>query len=241
MSTSTSKPIAVVIGASRGIGEAFVHQFTRAGYHVVATMRTPAPIPDCPDAQILQLDMTSPLAAIVKIAEQVPEADVLVVSAALGPTKNPVHRILDTDDAELAMFLDVNTVGPHRCVLAFLPALYKRQTRKIALISSSSGSHAIIVGALKSDGPYCVSKSALNMLALQYHNELNQDGFTVVALNPGWTDTDLGQTAVGIFASTSRKMLSPETSTAGMVKILNELTPERSAQFLQWNGEIVPW
>jgi NAD(P)-dependent dehydrogenase (short-subunit alcohol dehydrogenase family) len=106
--------------------------------------------------------------------------DTLIVNAAIGEDL----KLLTTSSQELTRYLDINVLGPHRVVRAFLPALRARQTRKIVLISSTSGSNTKQIGNKGGfSGPYSVSKAAENMLAVQFHNELHyEEGFTVVPI-----------------------------------------------------------
>jgi NAD(P)-dependent dehydrogenase (short-subunit alcohol dehydrogenase family) len=118
-------------------------------------------------------------------------------------------RILSTTSSRLTEYLDANVVGPHRVVVAFLDALKKGEKKIIVLISSQSGSLTRQVNATRGFmGPYvsrifkyrlhvqqadmatthlqqAVTKAAVNMLAVQLHNELNSDGFKVIPLHPG--------------------------------------------------------
>jgi hypothetical protein len=54
---SSTKPVTVIIGASRGVGEAFVEQYRAAGHHVVAAMRKPVDMGK--DVQVIPIDITS--------------------------------------------------------------------------------------------------------------------------------------------------------------------------------------
>lgn len=116
--------------------------------------------------------------------------------------------LLTTTPQQMADYLDANVVGPHRVVLAFLDALRKGQQKRIVLISSQSGSltrqfatprgfmgpyvsaDAIPKAELRSDDRLAsllkaVTKAALNMMAVQLHNELHKEGFSVNPLHPG--------------------------------------------------------
>lgn len=116
--------------------------------------------------------------------------------------------LLTTSARQLTDYLDTNVVGPHRVVLAFLDAMRKGSDKKIVLISSQSGSltkqretprgfMGPYVGWQKPIDQNCsraltrllipqaVTKSAVNMMAVQLHNELSGEGFTVVPLHPG--------------------------------------------------------
>lgn len=148
-------------------------------------------------------------------------------------------QLLTTSPQQLTEYLDSNITGPHRVVLAFLDALRKGHQKTIVLISSQSGSLTKQVATPRGFmGPYvgsilytiflfllslafesmtdlallykAVTKAALNMMAVQLHNELHKDGFIVVPLHPGTSGAQLeqplpsmadGSAAIGYMAS----------------------------------------
>lgn len=78
--------------------------------------------------------------------------------------------LLGITSDDLVSYLNTNLVGPNRVIKAFLPALLAATMRKIIVISSTSGSNELQRGShVGFNGPYAVSKAALNMLAVQYH------------------------------------------------------------------------
>ncbi|KAJ7824673.1 hypothetical protein B0H14DRAFT_3110900 [Mycena olivaceomarginata] len=155
-------------------------------------------------------------------------------SAALDAIPN-VKRdpVTSTSTADLATYLNVNVLGPHRAIRAFLPALRARKTRRIIVISSSSGSitQQALPGSIGLAGCYGTSKAALNMLMVQFHNELQgeEPRFTVVPIHPGWVATDM---VVGCLQQPSAKAI---------LKLVDGLTPEQSATFYRFDGEKLPW
>ncbi|KAJ7889243.1 hypothetical protein B0H13DRAFT_1888079 [Mycena leptocephala] len=174
-----------------------------------------------PNVQILTLDIADD-ASIEAAASSIPELDTLIINAGVG-TRNPVTA---SSTADLETYLDVNLLGPHRTIRAFLPALRARTTRRIVAISSSSGSLAqqAAPGSGGLAGCYGVSKAALNMLVVQCHKELHKEGFTVVPVHPGWVATDMGN-------QHGSGGMSPATSAKAILKLVDELTPEKSGTF----------
>ncbi|KAH8704151.1 hypothetical protein BGW36DRAFT_313715 [Talaromyces proteolyticus] len=225
-----SDKITLVVGASRGIGHELVHQLSQNPQNkVYATVRQPIPFPSS-NVKSITLDQRSNT-SIAAAASQIPELDTLIINAAIGKDE----KLLDTTDTRLAEYFDVNAIGALRIVQAFLPALKARKTRKILLISSQSGSMARQINATGGfRGPYAVSKAALNMIAVQLHNELHEEGFTVVPLHPGWVATDMGNEAG------SGAMPIPK-SVEGILHVLEKVTLEDSAKFYLWDGAILPW
>ena len=74
------------------------------------------------------------------------------------------------------------------------------------------------------------------MLALNLHQDLSGEGFTVIPMHPGWVDTALGNPG-----SAYQGAMPPAESAAGIAKVVMNAKQEDSGRFLQWNGETLPW
>jgi len=79
---------------------------------------------------------------------------------------------------------------------------------------------------------YAASKAALNMLTRTAAHDLAPKGMIVVALHPGWVQTDLG----GPHAE-----LTPAESVTGMLSVIDGLSASDSSRFLTWSGDEHPW
>jgi len=66
-------------------------------------------------------------------------------------------------------------------------------------------------------------------------NDLKDEGFTFIALHPGWVQTDMGSRAVGKLGD--KPPLDPETSIAGQQKVIMGLTKDQNGQFLNYEGK----
>ncbi|KAJ7636824.1 hypothetical protein FB45DRAFT_907430 [Roridomyces roridus] len=228
----SSEQIVLVVGASRGIGLALLQQLAETpNTKAIGSVRATNAALDVPNATVLTLDISDD-DSVLKAASQIPELDTLIINAGMGK-KDPVTT---TSTAELATYLNVNLLGPHRVIRAFLPALRARKTRRIIVISSSSGSigQQALPGSIGLAGCYGTSKAALNMLAVQTHNELQKEEFTVVPIHPGWVATDMGN-------AHGPGGMSPETSAKAMLKLIDGLTTKESATFYRFDGEKMPW
>ena len=178
-------PIALVTGASTGIGAAAAAALQRAGFVVFASVRTD------PDEEAVaerghrpvRLDVTSD--ADVTRARDIVAAegrlDVLVNNAGIAIAA-PVETLAPAD---LAHQLDVNVVGVHRVTHAFLPALIAARGR-IVMISSVSG--RIGVPFLSA---YAASKHGLEGYADALRREMRPHGVTVVLVEPGQVATPI--------------------------------------------------
>ncbi|KAF7338794.1 hypothetical protein MSAN_02201900 [Mycena sanguinolenta] len=160
--------IVLVVGASRGIGLALVHAtITPNTLAVAGPVQHSTPFPTS-NVKVLTLDLAD-YESIVKAASSIPT---LIINAGTG-MRDPVSL---TSIIDLAAYLDINVLGPHRAtrvVRAFLTALRARNTRRIVAIFSSSGSltQQALLGSIGLAGYYDTSKAALNMLLVQFHKE----------------------------------------------------------------------
>ncbi|EGX91071.1 short chain dehydrogenase [Cordyceps militaris CM01] len=244
MFTPVRQKTTLVVGASRGIGQELVQQLAQQqpDGHVIASVRSGAvsdggrPLPS--NVRSLTLDPSSGK-SVREAAGSVGALDTLIVHAAVeGPDE---ARLLGTSDERMAEYMDVGVTGVLRVVKAFLPALRARPTRQIVLVSSTSGPPARqgddtrpAAAAASRGGPYAVSRAALNMVAVQLHNELHgSDGFTVVPIHPGGGATDTGRIA-------GEGGLSVAKSAAGILKVVGKLTPQNSATFYNYDGTTLP-
>ncbi|KAJ7595038.1 hypothetical protein C8J56DRAFT_455418 [Mycena floridula] len=228
-------PKILVVGASRGIGFALANEFdTRPGVDVIAAIRSDPVGSLSSSIQTINVDITDDV-SVASVASQIPELDILIVNAGMGGPE----KLLSTPVERLREYFETNTLGTHRVVQALLPALRNGKEKKIIIMSSQSGSleKQRSPSRFGLGGPYGVSKAASNMLAVQYHNELNNqggEGFVVVPLHPGWVATDIGK-RVGDGGE------QPQVRAKDLVDLILKLGIDDSARFVVWDGSILPW
>ncbi len=99
-------------------------------------------------------------------------------------------------------------------------------------ISSSFASIELKRSEMPSRYAYSMSNSALDMFTKALAAELSASVATVVAIQPGWVQTNIG----GPDAA-----LTPEASAAAMVSTINELTSDSHGSFITWDGRPLPW
>ncbi|MGC3990653.1 MAG: SDR family oxidoreductase [Chthoniobacteraceae bacterium] len=215
----------LVTGANRGIGLALVAQLKAAGWHVIATCRNPDAAEDLKSlgVPVLALDVTDEH-SVARAAAQVGELDVLVNNAAIFPEEG--NETLD--EMKLEWFreaFETNVLGVVRVTRAFLPLLRKGRHPRVVNISSGAGSIAD-----KDDHAYyaySTSKAALNMLTRAMAAEYKPLGVCVVALSPGWVQTDMG----GPHAP-----LLPAESATAIATTIQRLSLEHTSRFIDRNG-----
>jgi NAD(P)-dependent dehydrogenase (short-subunit alcohol dehydrogenase family) len=187
--------IALVTGASRGIGAATAEALAAAGAHVVLTARTAADLEEVEErihaaggsATIAPMDLTE-RESIARLAQAIGERwealDVLVLNAAILGALTPVTQI---DGKEFNKVLTLNVLAPQALIAAFDPLLRRGPAGRVIALTSSVGSAPRAYWA-----PYSASKAALEMLVSSYGQEVeNISGIRVALVNPGATRTQM--------------------------------------------------
>jgi NAD(P)-dependent dehydrogenase (short-subunit alcohol dehydrogenase family) len=184
--------IALVTGASRGIGRATALTLARAGAHIVAVARTTGALEEIDDAArsvgssttLVPLDMRD-YAGIYRLAtalnERYQRLDVMVGNAGVVGQRSPLDHI-DPQNWEEVMAVNV-TANWH--LIRAMDALMKRSPAgRAVFITSGAATHARAYS-----GAYSVSKAALNVMARVYAAETDTTALRVNLFNPGPTRT----------------------------------------------------
>ena len=187
--------IALVTGASRGIGAATAVALAASGAHVILTARNAKDLEVVEDAifdaggsaTIAPLDLTDG-DSIARLAAAVTERwgklDILVLNAAMLGTLAPVPAI---DGAELSRVLTLNVIAQQVMIASFDALLRKSDGgRLVALTSSVGGNPRAFWGA------YAASKAALEALVASYSEEVkNLSAVRTAIVDPGRTRTKM--------------------------------------------------
>lgn len=184
--TLTGK-VAVVTGASSGIGEATVLELASRGASVVAAARSVEKLKDlarrgaASGVGIVETDVAdrgSVEAMVGQVVAEFGRIDVLVNNAGVGLS----GRVAELRVEDLRYVFEVNAIGPLNCVQAALP----RMGRGARIINVSS-----VVGkrAIPKVGGYCSTKFALNALSDSLRVEVADRGVSVTSVYPGTTRT----------------------------------------------------
>jgi NAD(P)-dependent dehydrogenase (short-subunit alcohol dehydrogenase family) len=192
-----SKPfegrLALVTGASRGIGAATAEALAEAGAHVILVARTASALEEVEErihssggsATIAPLDLTQgdnigKLATA--IAERWEKLDILVLNAAMLGSLTPVQ---DIDPKEYSRLLSVNLLAPQALIATFDPLLRRAERADVVALTSSVGGEPRAFW-----GAYGSSKAALEVLLLAYADETEHTGrMRVHIVDPGATRT----------------------------------------------------
>ena len=190
--------VALVTGASRGIGEEIALGYARAGAHVVLTARDEdrlraiaEQIADAGGASsIFRLDVTeySEVGRVVnRTVQELGRIDVLCNNAGINTANGPVAEI---PPERFATVFAVNTVGLYACCYAVLPHMIARGYGRIVNVSSAS---AFMCQA--GSAAYAGSKAAVNALTAALAKEVQEHDVLVNAMSPGAVRTDMNPTA----------------------------------------------
>jgi len=183
------RPTVLITGANRGLGYEFARQYAADGWYVIGTARKPdeAEALKLLDVHIRQLDVTDPdsVAALADSLGDTP-IDLLINNAGIFPRESRIENV-SLDD--YMRTLAVNTAGPMLVTAAVLPNLRSGDQKKIVNITSRLGSIELSGGGFYG---YRESKAALNMFTKTLAGELGPEGFTCLALHPGWASPARG-------------------------------------------------
>ena len=218
MTGSMQGKLALVTGASRGIGAAIAEALGAQGAHVVITARTAKGLEQVEErihaaggsATIAPLDLTESdsiarLAAAV--AERWSALDLLVLNAATLGSLTPVGQI---DGKEFNRVLTLNVLASQALIAGFDPLLRRSDAGRVIAITSSVGRHPRAYW-----GAYGASKAALETLVLSYGEEAkNLSPLKVAIVDPGATATKMRERA---FPGEDPATLKPPSAVAEAV------------------------
>ena len=190
--------VAVVTGASRGLGRELALFLAARGFALVVTARSAAELArsvlafEAKDARVKALagDVADAghRKALVEAAREFGRLDVLINNASeLGPT--PLEPLRDARAEDLRHVFEVNLVAPLALVQAALPLL--QHSRGLIIDISSDAA----VGAYPGWGLYGSSKAALDLATKTLAGELKEFGVAAVSVDPGDMRTKMHQDA----------------------------------------------
>ena len=234
-------PYSLVTGANRGLGLEFARQLLARGHRVVATCRQPgraaalnALAGEHPGRlRVLPLDVADARSRDELVRElpllagddAPPRIDLLVNNAGI---LHSGERFGSVPEATLVDSLRINAIGPFLLVQALAPVL--ADGARVANLSSQLGS---IDRATRFGTPsYSISKAAQNMATAQLAHALAPRGIVVVALHPGWVQTEMGGAGAEV---------TPEDAARGLLDVIAGLGEGDSGAFLDWQGQPLPW
>ena len=180
--TQQNRQVAIVTGASAGIGAATARALHAAGYRVFGTYRKP-PASRVPGVEYLVLDVTSDQsveALVAQVLDQAGRIDLLVNNAGVGLIAGAEESSLE----QAKSLFEVNLFGLIRVTKAVLPIMRRQRAGRIVNISSVMGLIPAPFMAL-----YGASKHAVEGYSESLDHEVRGSGIRVVLVEPAYTRT----------------------------------------------------
>jgi NAD(P)-dependent dehydrogenase (short-subunit alcohol dehydrogenase family) len=188
--------VAVVSGASKGIGLAVVHTLLHEGARVVATSRRPTPEPEELAGELVHvpadfMDPDAPAEVIAQAVERFGGLDILVNNAG-GPAPGspiPHDGFLSRSDADWRAIFEFNLFSAVRASRAAIPLLLERGGGVIVNVTSAVGRQPQLFNL-----DYAAAKAAMSNLTKALSEEFGAHGVRVNGVSPGpvrtawWTD-----------------------------------------------------
>ena len=184
------KPVAIVTGASRGIGRGIAKELART-HEVIATYRGRRDAAESLQAEIacdiFACDVSSGTdrAALIQHArEKFGRLDLLVNNAGMAPRER--RDILEASEESFDELIAVNVKGPHFLTQLAARWMEEQGSGRIVFVTSISSYTASVNRA-----EYCISKAALSMSAALWAARLAAHGIPVFEIRPGIIRTDM--------------------------------------------------
>jgi NAD(P)-dependent dehydrogenase (short-subunit alcohol dehydrogenase family) len=210
--------IALVTGASKGIGTACARALSAAGHRVALVSRDEAALQAVADSLpgeslVVPADMLDPAAieaAFARVEQEWGPVEILVVNAGASMSATLVR----TSDEDWQRMLDLNLTAPFRCLRRALPSMTQAGFGRVVVIASVAGK----IGSARI-AAYTASKHGVLGLVRTAAMEVARTGVTVNAVCPGYVDTPMTDESVATIAAGTGR--SPEEARS----ILENLQP----------------
>ncbi|WP_307851776.1 SDR family oxidoreductase [Williamsia sp. CHRR-6] len=197
--------VALVTGASSGIGAEVARLLVAAGVTVIGTSRNPETVAHpVPGVRYLALDHNDP-DSIVRCAAQAGAVDILINNAGtshMGPLE-------DTSMDTVEMVFAANVFGPIALTKALLPGMRERRRGTVVMVGSMLASFPIPFRST-----YAATKSAIKTYADATRRELSPFGIGMVTVEPGTIATGIGDRRVYSVADDTAYRVDYETVAA---------------------------
>ena len=185
-----AQPVALVTGASSGIGKAASLALLEAGFAVVGTSRNTSGVSDRDGVTFLDLDVTSDesvTTAVRRVIERFGRIDVLVNNAGTGAAGAAEESSVAHDQR----VFDINLFGLIRMTKAVLPHMRARRSGRIINISS-------VLGLVPAPymASYAATKHAIEGYSESVDHELREHGVRVLLVEPAYTRTGFDTNAL---------------------------------------------
>eukprot|EP00088_Acartia_fossae_P034434 TRINITY_DN35360_c0_g1_i13.p1 TRINITY_DN35360_c0_g1~~TRINITY_DN35360_c0_g1_i13.p1 ORF type:complete len:257 (-),score=23.55 TRINITY_DN35360_c0_g1_i13:486-1256(-) len=254
--------IALIQGASRGIGLEYARILSSRGVNVIGTCRDPSKADNLralPNTEVIRCDVTQEN-DIINLADTIQKnykkLDLVVNSSAiLHPSGRGETRLKDVDFNGLMSTLATNTTGPLVVAKHTAPLLqkgsgiigsskYKDNNKKChsgVLVNMTAKVGSISDNGLGGWYSYRLSKCALNMATKNLSIELGRGKNRIVclSLHPGTTDTELSRPYHKNVPAD--KLFSPNFAVSKLLEIIDNATIDDTGKYIAWDGTEIPF
>ena len=245
-SANAEQTIVLVTGANQGLGFETVKMLAREQPNYVLLLgsrdyakgqKTAAAITDFAEGskvEVVELDGSSEdsvVAAAEQVSSKYGRLDVLFNNAGIGVPRASTRE-------SWAEVISVNATSPYFVTKAFVPLLEKAAVPRVTFMSSSLGSVALTLDPndpfyVFLTGPYAVSKTAMNMVAIQLAREYEGKGFKVNVIDPGYRQTNLN--------GYSERAGKVEGGAVEACRIIAQGKDGQYNTFTSHDGRLLPW
>jgi NAD(P)-dependent dehydrogenase (short-subunit alcohol dehydrogenase family) len=229
-----SQSTVLITGANRGIGLKFAEEYSKLGWHVIATCRNPSHAnklnqlaKEFGSIEIYPLEVSSS-DQIHELADALKNKpiDVLINNAG-------IHRSCTLGSIDKQAWLEsftINSIAPYEVTIHLLDNILQGSLKKVISITSKMGS----IDDNTSGGSYIYrsSKTALNSIMRSLEHDLGHHGIATLTLHPGWVRTDMGGMGAWI---------NVDESVAGMIKQIEKLNLSNAGRYVDYAGKKINW
>lgn len=196
--------VALISGASRGIGVAIARRLLDDGWRVSLGMRQPAAARDLGDSSRVHRFAYDALAGkeqawVAAAVDAFGGIDAIVANAGIMIPKT----VIEAEDVDLDAMLEVNVKAPRRLAKAAWPHLLATGRGRVVVVASLSGKRVKSPGS----GLYSITKHAAVALAHAIRRTGWAEGVRATAICPGFVDTDMAR---GLVGQDALEMTAPE-------------------------------
>jgi len=204
-----AKPVALVTGASRGIGRA-IAQDLAADHRVLATYRgsedAAKSLQDETGCEIFRCDIASGddrAALLAYCQEKFGRLDLLVNNAGMAPRER--NDLLDASEESFDEVLATNLKGPYFLTQAAARTMRDQGSGRVVFVTSISA-----YASSTNRGEYCVSKAGLSMTVALFADRMAEYGVGVYEIRPGIIQTDMIAKVKGKYEKLAEEGLLPQ-------------------------------